>query len=98
MLAKTMEWMGLGCLDMVFGAVAGFAQGFVLITLILLGVVAFLPKTTWLAGSKLPPIFFGACRAGSHMTPSDLADKVSEGLRTLELETKSLLQQKNGVS
>jgi membrane protein required for colicin V production len=98
MMAKTMEWMGLGCLDMVLGAVAGFAQGFVLVTLILLGVVAFFPKTAWLAGSRLPPMFFGACKVSSHMTPSDLADKVSEGLRTLELETKSLLQQKNGVS
>ena len=98
MMAKTMAWMGLGCLDMVLGAVAGFAQGFVLIALVLLGVVAFLPKTTWLADSRLPSMFFGACRAGTRMTTSDLAGKVSEGIRTLELETKSLLQQKNGVS
>jgi membrane protein required for colicin V production len=98
MLAKTMEWMGLGCLDMVLGGVAGFVQGFMIITIFLLGILAFFPKTDWMAGSKLPPMFFGACHLSTRMTPSELGDKVTEGLRTLELETKSLLQQKNGVS
>jgi membrane protein required for colicin V production len=98
MLAKTMEWMGLGCLDMLLGGVAGFVQGFLLITIFLLGIVAFFPKTDWMAGSRLPPLFFGACHLSTHVTPSDLGDKITEGLRTLELETKSLLQQKNGVS
>ncbi|HTZ57055.1 MAG TPA: CvpA family protein [Acidobacteriaceae bacterium] len=98
MLARTMEWMGLGCLDMVFGGVLGFAQGFVLVTILLLGIVAFFPKTDWMAGAKLPPMFFGACRVSTRITPSELTDKVMEGLRALELETKSLLQQKNGVS
>lgn len=54
MLAKTMEWMGLGCLDMVLGGLAGFVQGFVLITLLLVGIVAFFPKTDWLAGARFP--------------------------------------------
>jgi membrane protein required for colicin V production len=98
MLAKTMEWMGLGCLDMILGGVAGFVQGVLLITIFLIGIVAFFPKTDWMAGSRLPPFFFGACHLSSHITPSDLAEKVAEGLRTLEIETKSLLQQKNGVS
>ena len=98
MLAKAMEWMGLGCLDMIFGGLLGFAQGFALITIMLLGILAFFPKTDWMAGAKLPPLFFGACHLSTHVTPSDLADKVTEGLRTLEIETKSLLHQKNGVS
>ena len=97
-LAKTMEWMGLGCLDMILGGVAGFVQGFLLITLLLMGIVAFFPKTDWMAGAKLPPAFFGACHLSTHLTPSEMAEKVSEGVRTLELETKTLLQQKNGVS
>ena len=98
MLAKTMEWMGLGCLDMLLGGVAGFVQGFLLITILLLGIVAFFPKTDWMAGAKLPPMFFGACHLSTRMTPSEMSEKITEGLRTLELETKSLLQQKNGVS
>jgi membrane protein required for colicin V production len=98
MLAKTMEWMGLGCLDMMLGGVAGFVQGFLLITIFLVGIVAFFPKTDWMAGAKLPPLFVGACHLTSRITPSELSDKVAEGLRTLEIETKSLLQQKNGVS
>jgi membrane protein required for colicin V production len=98
LLAKTMEWMGLGCVDTILGGLAGFVQGFVLVTLFLIGVVAFFPKTDWLAGARLPPMFFGACHLSTHMTPSELGDKVTEGIRTLELETKSLLQQKNGVS
>jgi membrane protein required for colicin V production len=97
-LAKTMEWMGLGCLDMMLGGVAGVVQGFLMVTILLIGIVAFFPKTDWMAGSKLPPAFFGAAHLSTHVTPSELTEKVSEGLRTLELETKSLLQQKNGVS
>jgi membrane protein required for colicin V production len=98
LLAKTMEWMGLGCVDMILGGVAGFVQGFLLVTLLLIGIVAFFPKTDWLAGSRLPPAFFGACHLSTHITPSELGEKITEGVRTLELETKSLLQQKNGVS
>ncbi|HUB52671.1 MAG TPA: CvpA family protein [Terracidiphilus sp.] len=98
MLAKTMEWMGLGCLDMILGGLLGFAQGFAIVTITLLAIVAFFPKTQWIAGAKLPPYFFGACRVSTHMTAAELGDKVSEGIRTLEIETKSLLQQKNGVS
>lgn len=98
MLSKTMEWMGLGCVDMMLGAVAGFVQGVLLITIFLIGIMAFFPKTDWMAGSRLPPLFFGACHLSSHFAPSDLAEKIAEGVRTLEIETKSFLQQKNGVS
>jgi membrane protein required for colicin V production len=98
MFAKTIEWMGLGCFDMIAGAVLGFVQGAAIITLVLMGVVAFFPKTDWLAHSKLTPMFFGACALTTHMTPTELADKVTEGIRTLEVETKALLNQKNGVS
>ncbi|MGD0910558.1 MAG: CvpA family protein [Terracidiphilus sp.] len=98
MAAKTMEWMGLGCLDMILGGLLGVAQGFLLVTIFLMGIVAFFPKTDWMAGAKLPPYFFAACHISTHITPAELSDKVTEGLRTLELETKSLLQQKNGVS
>ena len=98
MLAKTMEWMGLGCLDMLLGGIAGFVQGVMLVTIFLVGIVAFFPKTDWMAGAKLPPMFFGTVHLSTHMTPSELGEKITEGVRTLELETKSLLQQKNGVS
>jgi membrane protein required for colicin V production len=98
MLARTMEWMGMGCLDMILGGLLGFAQGFAIVTIFLLGIVAFFPKTDWMVGAKLPPYFFTACRASAHITPQELTDKVSQGLRLLEIETKSLLQQKNGVS
>jgi len=98
MLARTLEWMGLGCFDVIAGGVLGFVQGAVLITLFLMGVVAFFPKTDWLAGARLPPLFFGSCHLSAHITPEEMSDKVTEGLRRLELETRGLLQQKNGVS
>jgi membrane protein required for colicin V production len=98
LLARAMEWMGLGCLDMVLGGIAGFAQGFLLVTIFLIGIVAFFPKSDWMAGAKLPPMFYGACEISTRMTPSEMKDKIGEGLKTLEIETKQLLQQKNGVS
>ena len=97
-ISKTLEWMGLGCLDMAAGAVLGFFQGALLVTLCLMGIAAFFPQTQWLAQSRLPRLFIAPCHLSSHMTPSELGDKVRHGLRTLEFETPGWMHPKNGVS
>ena len=60
MLKKMFRWMGLGCIDILGGAVLGFLQGVLLVTVCILVTVAFFPQTQWLAEATLPKMFFGA--------------------------------------
>ena len=86
-LAKTFHMLGLGCLDKLAGAVFGLLQGALLVTLCILVAVAFFPKAPWLVEGKLPKQFFGACHLSTHLRPADLAERVREGLKTLEEES-----------
>jgi membrane protein required for colicin V production len=85
--AKALHSMGFGCFDKLAGAAFGFVQGALLVTLIVLVTVAFFPKTHWLVQARLPHMFFGACHLSTHMSPAELADRVRDGLRFLELES-----------
>ncbi len=86
-LQRAMNWMGLGCLDKIAGAIFGFFQGALLVTLCILVTVAFFPGATWMADARLPQYFVGALHASMHMSPSDLSDKVRSGLRTLQRDS-----------
>jgi membrane protein required for colicin V production len=96
LLGKALDWMGLGCLDMLGGAVLGFFQGILLVTLCILVTVAFFPQAQWLTESRLPRQFFGACHISTHVTPAQLAERVREGLRTLEIESPKWMHPNNG--
>src|SRR6516165_6904457 len=52
-LAKVFEKVGLGCLDRLAGAVFGFIEGLVLVTIGILVTVAFFPQTQWLTEARL---------------------------------------------
>jgi membrane protein required for colicin V production len=86
-LAKAIHCMGLGCLDRIAGAVFGFFQGALLVTLFILVVVAFFPRAHWLAEARLPRLFFGACNLSTRMSPAELASRVQEQLKMLEEES-----------
>ena len=90
-LAKTLHYMGLGFLDRLAGGVFGFFQGVMLVTLCILITVAFFPKAHWLEQGKLPRLFFGTCHLSTHMTPSDLANRVRHELDMLEKESPGWL-------
>lgn len=95
-LAKAFRIIGLGCLDRLAGAVFGFFQGALLITLCILVTVAFFPKAQWLTQAHLPRMFFGACHLSTHMTPSELADRIRDGLRQLEQQSPPWLHPGGG--
>lgn len=97
-LARVFKWIGLGCLDMLAGAVLGFFQGMVLVTLVILVTVAFFPRAQWLAESRLPRRFFGALHVTTQMTPAELAERVRHGLRLLEQESPSWMHPNQGPS
>jgi membrane protein required for colicin V production len=86
-LAKTLHQLGLGCLDRLAGGVFGLLQGALMVTLCILVAVAFFPTAHWLTAGKLPKQFFGACHLSTHVSPRYLAERVREGLRTLEEES-----------
>jgi membrane protein required for colicin V production len=93
LLAKVFEKVGLGCLDRFAGAVFGFVEGIVLVTICLLVTVAFFPETVWLTEARLPRYFFGALHVSVHVTPSRLGDRVRKELQTLESESKQLIHE-----
>src|SRR5579863_8515202 len=76
MLAKLFEKVGLGCLDRLAGAVFGFVEGIVVVTIGILVTVAFFPQTVWLTEARLPRYFFGALHVSVQVTPSRLGDRV----------------------
>jgi membrane protein required for colicin V production len=86
-VAKTVHRMGLGCLDRLAGAAFGFLQGALLVTVCIVVAVAFFPHARWLSESKLPRRFFGACQMSTRLSPTELAERVTLGLRALEEQT-----------
>lgn len=95
-LSKALHSIGLGCMDRLAGAVFGFFQGALLVTLCILITLAFFPRTHWLARAKLPRYFFGACHLSMQMSPAELATRVRLGLKTLEDESPRWLHPGHG--
>jgi membrane protein required for colicin V production len=93
-LARTLHSMGLGCLDKIAGAIFGFFQGMLLVTLFILVTVAFFPRAHWLAEARLPRLFFGTCHLSTRMSPADLAARVQERLKVLEQEAPQWMHPK----
>jgi membrane protein required for colicin V production len=96
LLSRAFHHLGLGCVDRLAGAVFGFFQGALLVTLGILVAVAFFPRAHWLTDARLPRLFFGACHLSTHMTPSELAERVRHGLKTLEEESPRWLHPGKG--
>ncbi len=86
-LSRAFHSIGLGCLDRLAGAVFGFFQGALLVTLFILVAVAFFPRARWLAEAKLPRLFFGTCHLSAHMTPAELSERIRKGLDALKEES-----------
>jgi len=83
-ISKMAHKIGLGCLDRLAGLVFGFVQGAVLVTIFIVVVLAFFPKSAWLAEGKLPRYFIGACYTTTHLSPDALADRVRHGINEME--------------
>jgi membrane protein required for colicin V production len=95
-LKRMFHWIGLGCIDIFGGAIVGFLQGALMVTLGILVTVAFFPQTAWLTHAEFPQLFFGACHLSSSMSPDELSGKVRDSLRTLEHEAPQWLYEKSG--
>jgi membrane protein required for colicin V production len=94
LLAKAFKLIGLGCLDGLAGAVFGFFQGIILVTLGILAIVAFFPESNWLTEARLPKMFFGVCHLSTNVSPAELSHRVRDGLKVLEHESSGLINPK----
>lgn len=95
-LSRTFHHMGLGFLDRLAGGAFGLLQGALMVTLIILIALAFFPQAHWLAESRLPRMFFGACHLSTHVSPAELAERVRQALRLLEQKSPQWMHPGNG--
>jgi len=77
--------VGLGIVDRLLGALFGLVEGCVVVTLVLMGIVAFLPRQDWLSNSRLAPVFLTAAHGGSQIVPFALGEEIRQGLQALRM-------------
>lgn len=75
-----MKEAGLSLIDRLLGALLGLVKGSLFVAIILMGMTAFAPSSSWLEGSELAPYFLVVGRAAIWLAPSELRAKFYEGL------------------
>src|SRR5215468_11116396 len=75
-----MKEAGLSLIDRLLGALLGLVKGSLFVAIILMGMTAFTPSSSWLKGSELAPYFLVVGRAAIWLAPSGLRAKFYEGL------------------
>jgi membrane protein required for colicin V production len=83
-LGRTVRWLmkevGLSGIDRFMGALLGLVRGSLLVSIVLVGVTAFIPNSRWLEGSALAPYFLVVGRAAIWVAPSELRSQFYHGL------------------
>src|SRR5215470_15341037 len=75
-----MKEAGLSLIDRLLGALLGLVKGSLFVAIILMGMTAFAPSSSWLERSELAPYFLVVGRAAIWLAPSQLRAKFYEGL------------------
>jgi len=57
--------------------------GFLLVTLGIMAIAAFLPHATWLDRSKFAPYFLSAAHEASAVTPAQLGERIRDGVKAI---------------
>jgi membrane protein required for colicin V production len=78
-----MREAGLTMFDRLLGGLLGLLKGALFVAVILMGMTAFTPTSTWLEGSDLAPYFLVIGRAAIWLAPAQLRGKFYEGLGML---------------
>ena len=80
MIRRLVHSIGLGWADRFVGAIFGFVKGCALVTVAVLVIAAFLPQATWFQQSRLAPYFLSAAHQVSVVTPSELGERIRQGV------------------
>ena len=77
---------GLNFVDRILGGALGLLRGSLIVAVILMGMAAFTPTSTWLEGSGLAPYFLVVGRAAIWVAPAELRARFYQGLDLLRQE------------
>ncbi|MDT7814542.1 MAG: rane protein required for colicin production, partial [Acidobacteriaceae bacterium] len=97
LLRSVFRGVGLGIVDRLLGALFGLVEGCVVVTLVLMGIVAFLPRQDWLSNSRLAPVFLTAAHGGSQVVPFALGEEIRQGLQALRIGQPNWLKPSSEV-
>jgi len=78
-----MKQAGLRWIDRVLGGAFGLLRGALVVTVVLMATAAFAPQSQWLEKSELAPYFLVVGRAASWLTPSEVRNRVHDGVELL---------------
>lgn len=90
----TVRSVGLGWADRIIGAVFGLLRGCILVTLGVMALAAFVPRTGWLEQSYLAPYFLSMAHTSSVVTPSELGERIRQGVKIIRESQPEWLQPK----
>lgn len=101
-LGRIIRWsvrfVGLGWLDSLAGAAFGLVKGAVLVVVMLVALLAFVPKTSLIRDSHFAPKFLTAAHGVAGVSPAELSEEIRSGILHLRQEKNKLFTQKPGVS
>src|SRR5271170_5017249 len=87
LVGRALHWsahsIGLGWLDRLVGAGFGFLKGCVVVTLGIMALAAFFPRSGWLDHSQLAPYFLSAAHTTTAVTPADLGNRIRDGVKII---------------
>jgi membrane protein required for colicin V production len=87
-VGRILRWsaksIGLGWADRLAGAAFGFVKGCAVVTVAVVVMAAFWPQATWFRESYLAPEFLAMANRASAVTPSDLRERIRQGVTTLK--------------
>ena len=87
-VARIARWVmkeaGLSGFDRFLGGVLGLLKGGLMVAVILMGMTAFQPTSTFLANSRLAPYFLVVGRAAMWLAPAELRARFNQGLALLQ--------------
>lgn len=84
LLSRTARMVGLGLPDRLLGALFGFARGCLLGVACMMAVAAFMPRSAWIAQSRLLPYFLDGAHAVSFVVPRDMQKRILSGAEQLK--------------
>lgn len=76
---RTATAVGLGLVDRMAGAAFGVLRGCLLGVLIMMGLAAFVPNSTWVKNSQLSPYFLTGAHALSFVVPQHFQKQIADG-------------------
>lgn len=95
---KLLRWavrsVGLGWADRFVGAIFGFLRGCILVTLGVMALAAFLPRTAWLEQSHLASYFLSMAHTSTVVTPSEFGERIRQGIKIIRESQPAWLQPK----